>query len=94
MQKIANYTGWKYEYVPCTWNDCFTKLQDGEIDILESISYTDERAETMAFSNMPMGEEKYYFFAKLADTDITLSDITPLTAGTLVSSRTICRKRF
>lgn len=76
LQKIANYTGWEYEYVPCTWNDCFEKLQNGEIDILEAISYTDERAETMAFSSMPMSEENYYIFAKLADTDITLSDIS------------------
>lgn len=76
LQKIANYTGWEYEYVPCTWNDCFEKLQNGEIDILEAISYTDERAETMAFSSMPMSQEKYYIFAKLADTDITLTDIS------------------
>lgn len=76
LQKIANYTGWEYEYVPCSWNDCFEKLQNGEIDILDAISYTDERAGTMAFSNMPISEEKYYIFAKLADTDITLNDIT------------------
>lgn len=76
LQKIANYTGWEYEYVPCTWNDCFEKLQNGEIDILEAISYTDERAETMAFSSIPMSEEKYYIFAKLADTDITITDIS------------------
>ena len=76
LQKIANYTGWKYEYVPCTWNNCFEKLQSGEIDILEAISFTEERAETMAFSSMPMSEEKYYIFAKLADTDISLADLS------------------
>ena len=76
LQKIANYTGWEYEYVPCTWNDCFEKLRSGEIDILEAISYTEEREETMAFSAMPMSEEKYYIFAKLADTDISLADLS------------------
>lgn len=76
LQKIANYTGWEYEYVPCTWNDCFEKLQSGEIDILEAISYTEERAQAMAFSNLPMSEEKYYIFAKLADTDISLTDLS------------------
>lgn len=25
LQKIAGYTGWKYEYVDCTWENCFDK---------------------------------------------------------------------
>ena len=28
--------------------------------MLGGMSYTDERAENMLFSDMPMGEEKYY----------------------------------
>lgn len=78
LQKIANYTDWIYEYVPCSWTDCFEKLQAGEIDILDAISYTDDRAKTMLFSNLPMGEERYYIFAKLGETDISVSDISSL----------------
>ena len=36
------------------------KLQNGEIDLMAALSYTDERAETMLFSDLPMGKEKYY----------------------------------
>ena len=28
LQKIAGYTGWKYEYVDCTWENCFDKLKN------------------------------------------------------------------
>ena len=35
------------------------------------ISYTEERAKQMLFSDEPMGEEKYYLYADLSDTDIS-----------------------
>ena len=47
MQALAGYTGWKFEYVKCDWSDCFDKLENGEIDIMGDISYTDERAQKM-----------------------------------------------
>ena len=28
LQKIAGYTGWKYEYVDCTWENYFDKLKN------------------------------------------------------------------
>ena len=74
MQALAGYTGWKFEYVKCDWSDCFDKLENGEIDIMGDISYTDERAEKMLFSDEPMGEEKYMLYSDLSNTDIVTSD--------------------
>ena len=74
MQALAGYTGWKFEYVKCDWSDCFDKLENGEIDIMGDISYTDERAQKMLFSDEPMGEEKYILYADLSDMDIGTSD--------------------
>ena len=74
MQALAGYTGWKFEYVKCDWSDCFDKLEDGEIDIMGDISYTDERAQKILFSDDPMGEEKYILYADLSDMDIGTSD--------------------
>ena len=74
MQALAGYTGWKFEYVKCDWSDCFDKLEDGEIDIMGDISYTDERAQKMLFSDDQMGEEKYILYADLSDMDIGTSD--------------------
>ena len=45
--------------------------KNGEIDILGGISYTDERAENMLFSDMPMGEEKYYIYTDASNMDLT-----------------------
>ena len=78
MQALAGYTGWKFEYVKCDWSDCFDKLENGEIDIMGDISYTDERAQKMLFPDEPMGEEKYILYADLSDMDIGTSDFKSL----------------
>ena len=78
LQTLSGYTGWQFEYVTCDWSDCFEKLENGEIDIMGDISYTEDRAEEMLFSDEPMGEEKYYLYADLSREDITASDYKTL----------------
>ena len=77
-QAIAAYTGWKYEYVKGDWSELLGMLQNGEIDLMSALSYTDERAETMLFSDQPMGEEKYYLYADLVNSNISASDLSTL----------------
>lgn len=91
MQKIAGYTGWTFEYVTCDWSNCFEKLENGEIDIMGDISYTDERAEKMLYSDMPMGEEKYILYADLEASGIRPSDLSTINGrhvGALLGSKT------
>ena len=78
LETLSGYTGWQFEYVTCDWSDCFEKLENGEIDIMGGISYTEDRAEEMLFSDEPMGEEKYYLYADLSRADISASDYKTL----------------
>ena len=75
LQDIAGYAGWTYKYITSDWKNCFTQLENGEIDILGGISYTDERAENMLFSDMPMGEEKYYIYTDASNMDLTAGNL-------------------
>lgn len=78
LETLSGYTGWQFEYVTCDWSDCFEKLKNGEIDIMGGISYTEDRAEEMLFSDEPMGEEKYYLYADFSRTDISASNFKTL----------------
>ena len=78
LETLSGYTGWQFEYVTCDWSDCFEKLENGEIDIMGDISYTEDRAEEMLFSDEPMGEEKYCLYADLSRADISTSDFKTL----------------
>ena len=84
-QAVAAYTGWNYEYIKGDWGELLEKLQNGEIDLMGALSYTDERAEKMLFSDLPMGEEKYYLYADLTNTDISQSDLSTLNGKRIIA---------
>ena len=62
LQKISYITGWKYEYVYGSFKECLDMLADGEIDILGSVSYTPERAESIDYSTYAAGTERYWIY--------------------------------
>ena len=78
QQSVAACTGWSYEYVNAGWSELLKMMEQGEIDLMSGVSYTDERAKSMLYSELPMGEERYYLYADLANTDISASDLSTL----------------
>ena len=78
QQAVAAHTGWKYEYVEGSWAELMSMLKNGQIDLLGGISYTEERSTSMLFSELPMGEDKYYLYVDTSNTDISISDLTTL----------------
>ena len=77
-QSVAAYTGWTYEYVKAGWSDLLQMMKSGEIDLMAGVSYTEDRAQDMLFSELPMGREIYYLYADLAHTDVSASDLRTL----------------
>ena len=78
QQSVAAYTGWNYKYVKAGWSDLLKLMEKGELDLMSGVSYTEERAEKMLFSELPMGEERYYLYADITNTDISASDLKTL----------------
>ena len=74
LQKISYITGWKYEYVYASFKECLDMLADGEIDILGSVSYTPERAESIDYSTYAEGTERYWIYTREDHTDLTDGD--------------------
>ena len=74
LQKISYITGWKYEYVYGSFKECMDMLADGEIDILGSVSYTPESAESIDFSTYAEGTERYWIYTREDHTDLTDGD--------------------
>ena len=79
QQKIAGYTGWRYEYVEGSWPQLLQMLIDGEIDLMSDISYTVGRARKVLFSMVPMGTEDYYvFISGEGDSGVSADDLSTL----------------
>ncbi len=75
LQKISYITGWKYEYVYASFEECLDMLEDGEIDLLGSVSYTPERAEAIEFSTYAEGTERYWIYTREEHADLADGDL-------------------
>ena len=83
QRKVASYTGWTYEYVEGSWVELFHMLENGEIDILTDVSYTEERAEKILYPTIPMGQEMYYIYIDADNTEIMFDDLSTLNGKTV-----------
>lgn len=64
LEKIAEYTGWEYEFVNDeSWHASLEKLRNGEIDLICTAHYTEERAEEFVYSDIPLGYETSLLYA-------------------------------
>lgn len=77
-QTVASYTGWTYEYVEADWATLLEMLKKGDLDLVGGVSYSPERARSIAFSALPTGQEKHYLYADLNGTGISVADLTSI----------------
>ena len=75
LQKISYITGWKYEYVYGSFKECLDMLADGEIDLLGSVGYTPERAESIDYSTYAEGTERYWIYTREEHADLADGDL-------------------
>lgn len=62
FKALAQYAGWKCEYVSISWDEGLNGLKSGKIDFLSDVSITEERSRYMDFSAQPMGTEICYMY--------------------------------
>ena len=75
LQKLASYTGWKYEYVYGEWDELFDKLKDGEIDLMAGVAYSEDRVDRIGYPDSEMLNETFYIYKDTDDTSMQCGDI-------------------
>ena len=73
MQQIAQYNDWTYVYVFDTLENCFNRLESGQLDMICSIQKTEERTKKYLYSEIPLGYEYSIIYAR-PDSDIYYED--------------------
>lgn len=73
LDHIADITGWEYNFILDTWENCLNKLEKGEIDLVCIAQYTDERAEKFLYSDIPLGYEYTLLYAN-SESDLYFDD--------------------
>ena len=55
LMELSKYTGWTYEFVEGSWNQCLQRLRDGEIDLVGFAQYSEERAQEFDYADLETG---------------------------------------
>ena len=52
LEAVARSENWQVEYVFCEWTNCLRLLENGEIDLMGAIAYSDERSQRFDFNQI------------------------------------------
>lgn len=74
LQEVSQHTGWVYEYVDASYQECLELLETQEIDLVCGIDKTAARLEQMDFSTVPVMSSKYKFFVLSDNENIYYED--------------------
>ncbi len=88
LAKIAQYTGYKYEYVYGEWTQLLKQLAAGEIDFLCTAQYTEERAQVYDYSAYPIGYSQGLLYT-CTDSELCYEDFKAfdgMTVGVITDS--------
>lgn len=78
LDKIAERTHWKYEFLSKSWVECLELLKQGEIDLLCNAQYTVQRDEFFDFPDMPTGLEYSLLYVNRSNHHLYYNDIASL----------------
>lgn len=73
LETIAAYTGWEYEFIEGSREECVAWLEDGVIDLLSPI-YTDAEIENAILANRIIGEDNCYIYKSSNNFEINQED--------------------
>lgn len=83
LQKLASYTGWRYEYVYGDWPTLYQMLVDGEIDLLAGVSDPEHRSDEVNFPDTEMLQETFYIYKRNNDSTIQYNDLSSCSGKTI-----------
>lgn len=49
LEAIAERSGWQLTWVPCQWSECLDLLEDGRIDLMPDVAYSQDRRSYLDF---------------------------------------------
>ncbi len=89
MLALAQYANWDYEFIPVSFEDGIKMLESGELDLMNNVSITDDRIDTLEFSDYSSGQNYASLIAKEGDTRVAYEDFdkfNDITVGLVTSS--------
>jgi two-component system sensor histidine kinase EvgS len=74
LKTIARYTGWHYQFVVCSMDEAFRRLEKGDLDLMCGINKTPDREQRFLFPDIEMGSSGLNLVTKLDDERYAFGD--------------------
>ena len=74
LEEISKYTNWNYKYVYGTWSELLDKLSNGDIDLLCTAQYTDDRSKIYDYVEYSNGVEFTTMYVSSENTSVYYED--------------------
>lgn len=84
LMEVSKYTGWKYEFVPCTWEEGIAMLERGELDIFGPVQRTKETEQTLDFTSVEFSYEYGILYAR-SESNYYYDDISALNGARVLA---------
>ncbi len=92
IREIARQEGWHPKFIEGSWAQGLDRLKKGEIDLMVSVAYSDQRAESMDFSHESVAELWGQVFIRPGGKIHNITDLDGLSVG--VMSKDISASNF
>ncbi len=75
LNVIAQKEGWTLDYVPGTWQECLTRLENAQIDLLIAIARSEERELLFDFNRQPVIANWGIVYTRAGDEHLTTMEL-------------------
>ena len=83
LDEIANYTGWKYEYVPVDGNAIVDEFMAGKFDLMGGTYYSDKMTQLFAYPDYNTGHSRSMLLARQDDYSLHNYELKSLNGKTI-----------
>ncbi|MCM3563797.1 transporter substrate-binding domain-containing protein [Hydrogenophaga intermedia] len=81
LREVARLENWTLQPVPCEWERCLQLLEDGEIDLMPDVAWSEARATRFDFHRIPALPSWSQLYRR---SDVTLQSVLDLEGKRLV----------
>lgn len=86
LDAIAKEASWKLNYVACDWEECLSKLEKGELDIMPDVAYSKEREKRFDFGYEVVVSSWSMVYGKKGNTILSILDLDKKRVAVLKNS--------
>ncbi|WP_305064769.1 transporter substrate-binding domain-containing protein [Methanococcoides sp.] len=83
INDMAKQNDWKLEFIECTWAEALEFLENGEVDVVTNIAYTEERDSVFNFTAEPA---HVYWSQVYVNPDLEVNSILDLSGKTIIGN--------